>query len=64
VPSGEVDVPRMNPTVYQFTCLCGRDVKTDSIVGACPHCARLYDLRWPNDAPPAMPVALPAKLSA
>lgn len=39
--------------MYHFNCICGRDVKTEHKVGACPHCARRYDLRWPNDAPPA-----------
>jgi hypothetical protein len=38
--------------VYHFDCICGEKVKTPTKTGVCPHCARLFDLRWPNDSAP------------
>ncbi len=47
--------------MYHFDCICGAKLTTPAKTGACPHCARLYDLRWPNDAAPVITGAEPAE---
>lgn len=49
--------------MYKFECICGEKVTAPAKTGRCPSCRRLYDLRWPNDAPPA-PVELAEKKAA
>jgi hypothetical protein len=39
--------------VYKFDCICGEPVTTPTKTGRCANCRRFFDLRWPNDAPPA-----------
>lgn len=39
--------------MYKFECICGEHVSSPAKTGRCPSCTRLFELRWPSDAPPA-----------
>lgn len=50
--------------MYKFDCVCGESVTSPQKTGRCPNCRRLFDLRWPNDAPPADAELAEAKSAA
>jgi Zn finger protein HypA/HybF involved in hydrogenase expression len=38
-------------SIYCFTCLCGREISSESTQTECPWCHREIRLVWPADAP-------------
>lgn len=42
--------------IYCFTCLCGKDLESESTQTECPWCHREIRLIWPAETDPRKPV--------
>lgn len=34
------------PSRYEFACVCGRKIISESKEGECPECGRLFEVKW------------------
>lgn len=43
-------------SIYCFTCLCGREISSETTHTECPWCQREIRLVWPAETNPSKPV--------